>query len=81
MAGCDKVPLKCVVDDEWVILRTGYICLWSAGVVARLSDCNTFRLSVYVRSSELQSGVHLSVFSSPRVFLVGTVLRAAASVL
>ena len=41
--------------------------------------CNTFFLSICVRSSELQSGVHFSVFPSPRVFLVGTVVRAAAS--
>ena len=47
VAGCDKVPLKCIVDDDWVILRTGYICLWSGGVVARcLCNSLTFRLLV-----------------------------------
>ena len=35
--------------------------------------CNIFLVSVCVRSSVLQSGVHLSVLSSPRVILVGTV--------
>ena len=44
MAGCDKVPLKCIVDDDWVILRTGYICLWFGGVIARcLCNSLTFR--------------------------------------
>ena len=64
-------------DLEW---RATSVCgvLW---ILARQFDCNTFLLSVCVRSSELESGVHLSVFSSPRVFLVGTVLRAAANVL
>ena len=51
--------------------------LW---ILARQSCCNIFHLSVCVRSSELHSGVHLSVSSSPRVILVGTVVRAAASV-
>ena len=41
--------------------------------------CNTFLVSVCVRSSVLQSGVHRFVLLSPRVILVGTVLRAAAS--
>ena len=41
--------------------------------------CNTFHLSACVRSFELLSGVHFSVSSSPRVILVGTVARAAAS--
>ena len=45
-----------------------------SGILARQSDCNTFLLSVCVRSSELQVGVHLSVSSSPRVILDGTVL-------
>ena len=35
--------------------------------------CNIFLVSVCVRSSELQFGVHFSVFPSPRVFLVGIV--------
>ena len=41
--------------------------------------CNTFLVSVCVRSSVLQSGVRRFVLLSPRVILVGTVLRAAAS--
>ena len=47
-----------------------------AGFLLVYSDCNTFLLSVGIRSSELQFGVHLFVFSSP---LVGTVVRAATS--
>ena len=35
--------------------------------------CNTFLVSVCVRSSVLQSGVHRFVLLSPRVILVGTV--------
>ena len=57
-------------------LHQSVVC---SGFLLVYSDCNTFLLSVCVRSSELQSGVHLFVFSSPRVFLVGTVVRAAAS--
>ena len=41
--------------------------------------CNTFLVSVCVRSSVLQSGVHRFVLLSPRVILVGTVFQAAAS--
>ena len=60
---------------EW---RATSVCgeLW---ILARQLDCNTFFLSVCVRSSELQCGVHFSVSTSPRVILVGTVVRAAAS--
>ena len=50
-----------------------------SGFLLVYSDCNTFFLSVCVRSSELQCGVHFSVSTSPRVILVGTVVRAAAS--
>ena len=57
-------------------LHQSLVC---SGFLLVYSDCNTLLLSVCVRSSELQSGVHLFVFSSPRVFLVGTVVRAAAS--
>ena len=54
MAGCDKVPLKCIVDDDWVILRTGYICLWFGGVVARcLCNSLTFRLLVCARGGQI----------------------------
>ena len=62
-------------DLEW---RATSVCgvLW---ILARQLDCNTFFLSVCVRSSELQCGVHFSVSTSPRVILVGTVVRAAAS--
>ena len=83
------------VLDDWLwikVVRSGtfsadcIFCEWRATsvcgvlwILARQLDCNTFFLSVCVRSSELQCGVHLSVFSSPRVILVGTVVRAAAS--
>ena len=57
-------------------LHQSVVC---SGFLLVYSDCNTFLLSVCVRSSELQRGVHFSVSTSPRVILVGTVVRAAAS--
>ena len=62
-------------DLEW---QATSVCgvLW---ILARQFVCNTFHLSICVRSFELLSGVHFSVLSSPRVILIGTVARAAPS--
>ena len=63
------------ISCEW---RATSVCgvLW---ILARLSGCNTFLLSVCIRSSERQCGVYFSVSTSPRVILVGTVVWATTS--